>query len=81
MNALWFIVRVTATALMTVIGGTIVMRKLAPKQSNLAAGAIHLKMGLIEFQKGARTILFGPQKLDTPEAIKARRESARIHIE
>jgi hypothetical protein len=80
MNALWFIVRTATTALITVIGGTIVMKKLAPKPSNLAAGAMYFRKGLSEFQKGARTILFGPPELDSPEAIKERRESGRIHI-
>ena len=80
MNAVWFIVRAATTALITVIGGTIVMKKLALKPSNLAAGAMHFRKGLNEFQKGARTILFGPPALDSPEAIKERRESGRIHI-
>jgi hypothetical protein len=81
MNALWFIGRSVTTALITVIIGTMAMKKLASKPSNLAAGAMHFKKGLGEFQKGARTILFGPPKLDSPEAIKARRESARIQID
>ncbi len=81
MNAVWFIVRAATTALITVIGGTIVIKKLTPKPSNLAAGALHFKKALYEFQKGARTILFGPPEPDTLEAIKARRESARIQIE
>ena len=81
MNALWFIMRTATTALITVIVGSIAMKKLASKPSNLAAGAMRFKKGLDEFQKGARTILFGPPKLDSPEAIKARRESARIQIE
>jgi hypothetical protein len=81
MNALWFIVRAGTTALITVIGGTIMMKKLTSKPSNLAAGAMHFKKGINEFQKGVRTILFGPPELDSPEAIKARKESARIRIQ
>jgi hypothetical protein len=81
MNALWFIGRSLTTALITVIVGTMVMKKLACRPSNLAAGAMHLKKGMGEFQKGARAILFGPPKLDSPEVIKARRESARIQID
>jgi hypothetical protein len=81
MNALWFIGRSVTTALITVILGTMVMKKLTSKPSNLAAGAMHFKKGLSELQKGARAILFGPPKLDSPEVIKARRESARIKIE
>jgi hypothetical protein len=81
MNPIWFIVRTAGIALITAGGATLMMKKLAPKASDLVAGAIHFKKALNEFQKGARTILFGPPEPTTPEAIKARKESARIRIQ
>lgn len=81
MNPVWFIVRAAGIALITVASATLLMKKFAPKPSNLVAGAIHFKKALDEFQKGARTVFFGPPEPTTPETTAARKESGRIRIE
>jgi hypothetical protein len=81
MNPLWFIMKTGSIALITTAGAMLMMKKLAPKPSNLFAGAIHFKKAMEECQKGFQTMLFGPPESTTPEAAKARKESARIRIE
>ncbi len=80
MNPLLFAARVGGVALLTAAGITLVLEKVRPSSSDLAAGAIHLRRGIDEFQKGITVILFG-SKIPSAQAAAKQREAARIPID
>ena len=79
MSPILLFTRVTGLALFTAVGGYLLIKKLAPQPSDLAAAAIHFRNGLQEFQKGVETMVFGcgPSEAET----KRERESRRIAID
>jgi hypothetical protein len=80
MSPILFLGRVAGVALLTAAGMTLVLEKLCSRPSDLAAGAIHFRKGMNEFQKGLTTILFGSATPSAEEAAKER-EAARIPID
>lgn len=80
MTPFWFAMKVGAMVVVTAAGTAFVVKRLCPKPSDVVAGAIHLKRGMTEFQKGISTMFLGESRKD-PEAEKLRKESARIHID
>jgi hypothetical protein len=77
MNPFWFVTRAAGIALITIGGTSLLIKKLAPKPSNIMAGAMHFGRGLDEFRKGCNAMIFG---VDTAAAGKTK-ESTKIPID
>lgn len=77
MNPLWFVTRAAGIALITIGGTSLLIKKLAPKPSDLVAGAVHFGRGLEEFRKGCTAVIFGA---DAAGAAKPK-EATKIPIE
>jgi hypothetical protein len=80
MSPLLFFARVAGVALLTAAGITLVLDRLRPRPSDLAAGVIHFRKGLNEFQKGVTAIVFGSATPSAEEAARER-EASRIPID
>lgn len=81
MNPFWFVLKLSAMALVTAAGAAMVAKKLAPKPSDFFAGAVHLRKGMEELHKGVSTILFGGACSLSEQTRKDRKESSRIPID
>ncbi len=79
MSPILFFTRVTGLALFTAVGGYLLIKKLTPHPSDLAAAAIHFRNGFQEFQKGVETMLYGGGPSEAE--IEKQRESRRILID
>ncbi len=79
MNPMLLFTRITGVALLTAAGGYLLVKKLMPQPSDLAAAAIHFGNGLQEFQKGVETIIFGAGPSESE--IAKEREARRILID
>jgi len=79
MSPILLFTRVAGLALLTSVGGYLLIKKLAPQPSDLAAAALHFRNGFQEFQKGVETMLFGggPTEVERDKE----RESRRIPID
>lgn len=81
MNPFWLATKVAGVAVLTFGGGLLLAKKLAPKPSDLIAGAIHLRKSADEFGKGVSAILFGLPDSGDGQSAKDRKEASRIPIE
>jgi len=62
MNPLWLLTKTAGIALITIGGTSLLIKKLAPKPSDLFAGAVHFRRGMEEFQKGFTSVIFGADR-------------------
>jgi hypothetical protein len=79
MSPILLFTRVTGLALLTAVGGYLLIKKLTPQPSDLAAAAIHFRNGFQEFQRGVETMVFGGGPSEAE--IEKQRESRRIPID
>ncbi len=79
MSPILFFTRVTGLALLTSVGGYLLIKKLAPRLRILQPQRSIFENGVQEFQRGFETMLFGggPSEAD----IQKERESRRIPID
>jgi hypothetical protein len=80
MNPILFTVRVAGVALLTAGGVALIMGKAMSRSSDMVAGALHFKRGLVEFQKGFESVFLGTEE-PSLEEVKKKREAGRIEIQ
>lgn len=81
MNPFFFVLRVSALGLISAAVGAVVLKKLAPKSSDLVAGAVHIRNGVEEFCTGVSTIFFGRAGSSSDRTRRDKKESSRIPID
>jgi len=71
--------KAAGAAFVTVVGTSLLFKKLTPSASDLIEAAVHFRNGMTEFQKGIAAAVFGADSQKKTAAEK--RESSRIPIE